>query len=114
MKNTLVFPFQPSILHIGIPDYYNQCMIEHVLQGVWMGMIIGIAVQTAILAVMTCSTDWDNQVDGYKDCVRCFYIFLLLLSMYTNIIRKKSRLLIRFLNKKIVNDLTDQNLNIFY
>lgn len=30
--------------------------------GVWMGMIIGIAVQTAMLAIMTCTTDWDKQV----------------------------------------------------
>lgn len=28
-----------------------------------MGMIIGIAVQTAMLAIMTCTTDWDKQVD---------------------------------------------------
>lgn len=26
-------------------------------------MIIGIAVQTAMLAIMTCTTDWDKQVD---------------------------------------------------
>ncbi|KAH6819309.1 MATE efflux family protein [Perilla frutescens var. frutescens] len=31
------------------------------VQGVWMGMIIGIAVQTSILAIMTCTTDWDKQ-----------------------------------------------------
>lgn len=32
------------------------------VQGVWIGMIIGTAVQTSTLVIMTCMTDWDKQV----------------------------------------------------
>ncbi|KAL1563595.1 protein DETOXIFICATION 21-like isoform X2 [Salvia divinorum] len=32
------------------------------VQGVWIGMIIGSTVQTIILVVMTCMTDWDEQI----------------------------------------------------
>lgn len=35
-----------------------------ILQGVWMGMIGGIALQTTMLVFMTCTTNWDEQVRG--------------------------------------------------
>lgn len=42
-----------------------------------MGMIIGIAVQTAMLAIMTCTTDWDKQV-----YLRVVFIVEILMSTY--------------------------------
>ncbi|KAL8460122.1 hypothetical protein ACS0TY_031872 [Phlomoides rotata] len=32
------------------------------VQGVWMGMIIGTGVQTVILVIMTCRTDWEKEI----------------------------------------------------
>nr|KYP56830.1 Protein TRANSPARENT TESTA 12 [Cajanus cajan] len=51
---------------IGIPvgvviGYFFQLQAK----GVWMGMQFGILVQTIVLIIITCRTDWENQVITY-------------------------------------------------
>jgi hypothetical protein len=35
-----------------------------IIQGIWWGLIIGVAVQTVALIVITARTNWDNEVSS--------------------------------------------------
>ncbi|KAL7134308.1 hypothetical protein ABFS83_11G018100 [Erythranthe nasuta] len=48
---------------IGIPlGVVLGYLVKLQVEGVWIGMIIGTVVQTAIIVIITYRTDWDNQV----------------------------------------------------
>lgn len=46
-----------------------------VWQGVWVGIIMGTAVQTGILVWMTCITDWDKQVSTIQEYSSMDFIY---------------------------------------
>ncbi|KAG6424305.1 hypothetical protein SASPL_114720 [Salvia splendens] len=62
---------QATVTYVNLASYYLIGIPLAVIlgfslnlqvQGVWIGMIIGSTVQTVILVVMTCMTDWDEQI----------------------------------------------------
>jgi MATE family multidrug resistance protein len=42
----------------------NQLHLFMLIQGIWWGLIIGVAVQTVALIVITARTNWDNEVSS--------------------------------------------------
>ncbi|XP_054816131.1 protein DETOXIFICATION 21-like isoform X6 [Prosopis cineraria] len=48
---------------IGIPVGVVLSKVLHLqVKGIWMGMLFGTLVQTIVLTIITCKTDWDEQV----------------------------------------------------
>lgn len=41
-------------------------------QGIWIGMNVGIAVQTLVMSYMAWRTDWDHQVMLAADRLQCW------------------------------------------
>ncbi|CAA7389086.1 unnamed protein product [Spirodela intermedia] len=63
--------WQSTVAYVNIACYYLVgiplgVVLAYVIglgvKGVWLGMILGIAVQTLVLTYITCRTDWDHQV----------------------------------------------------
>ncbi|KAI9093717.1 hypothetical protein K1719_027166 [Acacia pycnantha] len=49
---------------IGIPVGVILSKILHMqVKGIWLGMLFGTLVQTIVLIIITCKTDWDEQVE---------------------------------------------------
>ncbi|KAK4484470.1 hypothetical protein RD792_007053 [Penstemon davidsonii] len=62
-QSTVAYVNLGSYYLIGVPigivlGYVYNMQVE----GVWIGMLIGVFVQTIILIIITCKTDWDKQV----------------------------------------------------
>ncbi|XP_057767372.1 protein DETOXIFICATION 21-like [Salvia miltiorrhiza] len=62
---------QSTVTYVNLASYYLIGIplavilgfpLNFQVQGVWIGMIIGSTVQTGILVVMTCTTDWNEQI----------------------------------------------------
>ncbi|XP_057767371.1 protein DETOXIFICATION 21-like [Salvia miltiorrhiza] len=62
---------QGVVAYVNLGSYYLigvplGVVLGHVfdlqVKGVWIGMIIGIVFQTCVLIIMTCTTNWDEQV----------------------------------------------------
>ncbi|XP_052174738.1 protein DETOXIFICATION 21-like [Diospyros lotus] len=63
--------WQSTVAYVNIASYYLigipvGAVLGYVfnlqVKGVWMGMLFGTFVQTVILIIITCKTDWDKQV----------------------------------------------------
>ncbi|CAA6654486.1 unnamed protein product [Spirodela intermedia] len=63
--------WQSTVAYVNIACYYLVgiplgVVLAYVIglgvKGVWLGMILGIAVQTLVLTYITCRTEWDHQV----------------------------------------------------
>ncbi|KAL2335145.1 hypothetical protein Fmac_016358 [Flemingia macrophylla] len=50
-----------NVVSFHVVHAVDQHASMHNLRGVWMGMQLGIFVQTLVLIIITCTTDWDNQ-----------------------------------------------------
>ncbi|KAH6828642.1 MATE efflux family protein [Perilla frutescens var. hirtella] len=62
-QGTVTYVNLGSYYLIGIPlAVILGFVLKLQVQGVWIGMIIGSTVQTVTLVIMTCITDWDEQV----------------------------------------------------
>ncbi|PIA42032.1 hypothetical protein AQUCO_02100106v1 [Aquilegia coerulea] len=64
--------WQVAVAYVNIASYYALGIPVGVLlaylfhleiRGIWIGMVIGVGIQTLAIAFMTCRTDWDAQVD---------------------------------------------------
>ncbi|KAH6827717.1 MATE efflux family protein [Perilla frutescens var. hirtella] len=66
---------QGSVAYINLGCYYligiplgvvlGYVVLKQQVEGIWMGMMIGSAAQTAMLVILTCKTDWNEQPMWY-------------------------------------------------
>ncbi|PIN20913.1 putative membrane protein, predicted efflux pump [Handroanthus impetiginosus] len=62
-QSVVVYVNLGSYYLIGIPiGVFLGYVIKLQVEGVWIGMLIGTFIQTIILVIITCRTDWDKQV----------------------------------------------------
>ncbi|PIA53132.1 hypothetical protein AQUCO_00900027v1 [Aquilegia coerulea] len=60
---------------IGIPLGIVLGYVMHLeIRGIWIGMLVGTAVQTIVLIIITCRTDWDKQVTMAQQRVKKWFI----------------------------------------
>ncbi|XP_058208408.1 protein DETOXIFICATION 21-like isoform X2 [Rhododendron vialii] len=60
---------------VGIPVGVVLGYVFHMqVKGVWIGMLFGTFVQTIVLIVITCKTDWDNQVSIARKRVNRWFV----------------------------------------
>lgn len=71
MQGIVAYVNLGSYYLVGIPlGVLLGYVLKLQVQGVWIGMIIGTAVQTTILVIMICMTDWDKQISLAQKRVR--------------------------------------------
>ncbi|KAK4484454.1 hypothetical protein RD792_007037 [Penstemon davidsonii] len=74
-QSTVAYVNLGSYYLIGVPigivlGYVYNMQVE----GVWIGMLIGVFVQTIILIIITCKTDWDKQVSIAQKRVNRWFV----------------------------------------
>ncbi|XP_073306124.1 protein DETOXIFICATION 21-like [Primulina huaijiensis] len=74
-QSTVVYVNLGSYYLIGIPlGVVLGYVIKLQVEGVWIGMLTGTLVQTIILVIITCKTDWDAQVIIAKTRVNKWFV----------------------------------------
>ncbi|KAI8562646.1 hypothetical protein RHMOL_Rhmol03G0050700 [Rhododendron molle] len=60
---------------VGVPVGVVLGYVFHMqVKGVWIGMLFGTFVQTIVLIIITCKTDWDNQVSVARKRVNRWFV----------------------------------------
>ncbi|KAG5556142.1 hypothetical protein RHGRI_006684 [Rhododendron griersonianum] len=60
---------------VGVPVGVVLGYVFHMqVKGVWIGMLFGTFVQTIVLIIITCKTDWDNQVSIARKRVNRWFV----------------------------------------
>ncbi|KAG5556145.1 hypothetical protein RHGRI_006687 [Rhododendron griersonianum] len=60
---------------VGVPVGVVLGYVFHMqVKGVWIGMVFGTFVQTIVLIIITCKTDWDNQVSVARKRVNRWFV----------------------------------------
>ncbi|XP_073272442.1 protein DETOXIFICATION 21-like [Primulina huaijiensis] len=74
-QSTVVYVNLGSYYLIGIPfGAILGYVIKLQVQGVWIGMLTGTLIQTIILVIITCKTDWDKQVSIAETRVNKWFV----------------------------------------
>ncbi|XP_050363827.1 protein DETOXIFICATION 21-like [Argentina anserina] len=70
-QNTVAYVNMACYYLVGIPvGVVLGYVVNLQVKGVWIGMLFGTFVQTIVLLILTCRTDWDNQVTIARNRVR--------------------------------------------